>query len=447
MHQSAASFFGFWEGVRGSQYQNRLPDAPMLHRFVLAGSGMASGPPAGGAAGPPVMGNVWPGASGPPVIGDYLCTQRAQLPTVVASGDPMDCDRYCINGAETISDYAGCLFNCYGGALGTSCECPGGDGPYFPLPDFQQIHVVTRLCFILQYGDAEWPDTCCCPPPLNATPDCSPPSLVECAWMVNAIPCREWDVTDGDPAILPKRPTIHDQQLFGAGVAILIKNLDVILWLLCMVQNWSPEFSGVKKIAASRLILQLLTDQAHGQLPWTVTYVNRSADGDADMWAFMYVRRSSDQTVGLVIPLESSMWIKRVNQWSLGGLEAFCAAVSVASEMLHELVHIVGDGFDSGTRGAEDLIYPTDGIHGADPIHNINEVGAYHESYKDPVTGYKKSYGLCWDEARMVGTMFLWAMSQRYTCLQSAGYCCRNMGETEFFAYSTSTLSQLGAPC
>lgn len=131
------------------------------------------------------------------------------------------------------------------------------------------------------------------------------------------------------------------------------------------------------------------------------------------MWAFTYIDRGNHKSIGIVVPVEGSTWIKRIQQWSRGGTEAFCAAVHVASEMLHEMIHIVGDGFNSEVVGADDSSYPTDGVHGSEPTDNINEIGAYHETYFDSNTNTNSSYDFpCWDEARMAGTMFLMGHEQ-----------------------------------
>ena len=448
MSQSAATFFGFWEGVRGSQYQNRLPDG---EPGLIGGGSAPAGPIANGPAGPVVPGGgLFSPRTGFTPIQFPPCSDDVGRPEVGLSGSAEDCYQTCAREGYSNSEYLTCLFNCYNGDWGVreNRACPGDSQSAFPLPAFQDVYPITQDCFLLQHGIRDWPATSCCPPPLNATNDCSPPTYEEYAAMVLAVPCREWQFRDGKPLVRPRQATSVDQQLFGAGVAILLKNLDVVLWLVCLIQNWSPEFNGLKRLDASRLILELMTVDENGRFPWTVTYVNNSSAGGAHMWAFTYIDRGNHRSVGLVMPVEGSTWIKRSQQWSRGGTEAFCAAVQVASEILHELIHIVGDGFNSGDAGADDPLYPTDGIHGFDPMHNINEIGAWHESYKDPHTLMDESYKFpCWDEARLAGTMFLWAMSKRYTCLATSGNCCVNREKPEFFAYSTSSMLQVSASC
>ena len=455
MSQSAPTFFGFWEGVRGSQYQNRLPDGAVVEL-------RQAGAKAKGAAVLPLWGQGQMVSApsirlGPPCVDD-LAPRDFQ-----PGNNPEDCFGSCRSHDSNLSEFATCLFNCYGGAIEDGpCACPSGDPPYFPMPDFSKVHIVTQLCFAVQFGDAEWPETCCCAPPLNQSTDCSPPSEEDCDRMISMIPCREWTAQDRD--VRAAVGTASDQQLFGAAVAILLKNLDVVLWLSCLVQNWSPELKGLN---LSQLILQLLTVDESGRLPLTVSYVQRHSIYGAHMWAYtlagqsdicpMVIRgsrlREPNQEgicrVGIIIPINNINWTRRTAKWQLGGSGAFCAAIQVASELLHEIVHIIGDGYSSGEVGAEDdTLYPTYSGYGADSSHNINEIGAYHERVPDPSDpGDDMDFPIpCWDEARMAGTMFLWAMSQRYTCLTS-NTGCGNMDDPMYFAYSTGTLCQLGASC
>ncbi|HNC98986.1 MAG TPA: hypothetical protein PKW90_22820, partial [Myxococcota bacterium] len=121
MSQSAATFFGFWEGVRGSQYQNQLPNGAVVE-LRQAGAKHKGGAGGGGLFGPQGPGNPTAPSPSDPCIEDTV-----PMP-YVASKTPEDCYDYCRSHADNLSGYAACLFNCYGGAIGEGgCACPSGD--------------------------------------------------------------------------------------------------------------------------------------------------------------------------------------------------------------------------------------------------------------------------------------------------------------------------------
>jgi hypothetical protein len=267
MNESTATFFGFWEGVRGSQYQNQLPD---WEPGLVGGGPAPAGPIANGPAGPVVPGGrLFSPRTGFNPIQFPPCSDDVGRPEVGLSGTAEDCYQACAKDSFNTSEYLTCLFNCYNGDWGTreNKACPGDSQSAFPLPTFQDVYPITQDCFLLQHGIRDWPATSCCPPPLNPTNDCSPPTYQEFAAMVWSVPCREWQLRDGDSRIQARQASFEDQQLFGASVAILLKNLDVVLWLVCLIQNWSPEFNGLKRLDAARLILELMTVDENGRFP------------------------------------------------------------------------------------------------------------------------------------------------------------------------------------
>lgn len=72
-----------------------------------------------------------------------------------------------------------------------------------------------------------------------------------------------------------------------------------------------------------------------------------------------------------------------------------------------------------------------------------NQPGTLHDQ---DAAGNRVDYP-CWDECRMVETMFIWAVSQRFSCLTSSATCA-NMADPLYFGYSSSTEAQICAgPC
>jgi hypothetical protein len=104
-----------------------------------------------------------------------------------------------------------------------------------------------------------------------------------------------------------------------------------------------------------------------------------------------------------------------------------CALVQVASTILHEIIHILGDGFKNSV------------IPNASKSDPDNVPGALHECDDEDLgcTNYH-----CWDEARMVATIFVWGMSQRHECLKDARIC-GNMNKDLYFAFSSGTEAQI----
>jgi hypothetical protein len=201
--------------------------------------------------------------------------------------------------------------------------------------------------------------------------------------------------------------------LFGAAVRLLLDNLDIALWATCLVQSWTPELGRFQLVDCLSVVL---TPGTGGFLPLTVTYVDVPVSGNpnATMWAFVYGANSAaDGSVGLIIPIGSATWQGQVGSYIGGGDDATCAAIQVAGTILHELIHVCAD----------EVVNP----YYVSPFPWTNLDGALHEA--SSVTSP------CWDEPRMVATMFYWAMARRYACIgQTSG--CGKFLENWRFAHS-----------
>ena len=111
-------------------------------------------------------------------------------------------------------------------------------------------------------------------------------------------------------------------------------------------------------------------------------------------------------------------------------------AVQNASNILHEMIHICGDGYKGGRKD-----------HHPDIQYVEDELGALHDSYEPPLSDSENYKYTCWDEARMIATIFVWGMSQRYPCLgnnvAAPNSCCQNMSDPRYVAYSAPTMDQI----
>jgi len=319
--------------------------------------------------------------------------------------------------------------------------CGVNFGPFMETPAFTDVAPATQACFTVHYGHEDWPSAPCCPPALKEATECSIPTLWDVLDVLFHLPTREYEPIDDSDKTVSATATLDDEALLAAGIQVLMDNLDIVTWAACLVQSWSPEIWGLDLVGG---LTDLLTRKDDGGFKFSKSWVE-SADNGAGMWAKTYDIPFSDGGVGLNIPIAAgTIWSGIRLGWDAGGEDAFCATFQVAAEVLHEMVHIVGDGHDSGVESAAVIFYELD-LKGPPDLPGVShEVGA-----KAP----------CWDECRMVATMFLWAMSQRFPCLVPSVLNlhdpeaeslskCSGMSNAKYFAYSQSTLAQLcGATC
>lgn len=336
--------------------------------------------------------------------------------------------------------------------------CSEEGGPFLELPPFYQLDIATQACFFTEFWVLDWPETDCCPPLLNRSSRCDPPDSHEWFPTLAKVPVHPYSeeagannpattgggngpgaftfYDDGEP-ILAAIPSWYDHQLFGASLHVLMENMDIALWATCLVQAWSPEMVGLDLEDCLR---KLLTTDQTGSLPFSVTYVTQRGNG-ATMWAYTERDIKRDPTVngggvGLIIHIAShTPWPSQVEEWRGGGPEAFCVAVQNASNILHEMIHICGDGYTKGNRDH----HP--------PDDKTDVPGTLHDYYVDPQGDAHNYRYTCWDEARMIATIFVWGMSQRYPCLgnnvAAPNSCCQNMSDPRYVAYSAPTMDQI----
>jgi len=305
--------------------------------------------------------------------------------------------------------------------------CTGSTSYDVEPPVFSSVALQTQLCFADEYGYADWPATDCCPPkrPKAGEAECEPPDLIE-RWeqLFRFENHRNAYATDrckfefsGE---LPVEPTMEDLDLFGAAVAVLVDNLDLARWVSCQVQGWSPELTGMSPDLTD-WVTWMLTPGADGRYPIHVTFVDSSrANPGARAWAFTTQKPAMDCTLGVIVAAEHAAWkgARRAFERSAGAA-AFCAAVRVASDVLHEMVHIAADGFENSY---------------VSPYSWENRSGALHEPEYDPDKASTTRFPR-WDEPRMVASMFDWAMAERFPCLESV-VKCSGRGEDHRFAIS-----------
>ncbi|HND31326.1 MAG TPA: hypothetical protein PLA94_15095 [Myxococcota bacterium] len=227
------------------------------------------------------------------------------------------------------------------------------------------------------------------------------------------------------PNATAAQPSAEDEQMFREAVALLWRNRDIALWATCLVQGWSPELRGYDLLPC----LSTLLSTIDGRVPWTVTYANVALP-DATMWAFTYsdIRNNpAIGSVGVIIPINHSNWNEQKIAWRRGGTGAFCVLVNIASNILHELIHICDGTFP------EDLAQAPRDNHFDGPSTDSSAVWDHPFTTHDSIWSDTNNDGeaqpeefenytlSCWDEPRMIASIFLWSMSTRYTCIREAG--------------------------
>lgn len=310
----------------------------------------------------------------------------------------------------------------------------GGKGSVarIQLPDFDQVSLATQMCFAEKYRETGWPETGVLAPAVKERTDCEPPSDSQIAAAIGAVGPKgyDWDKTiNGASATngLNVAPTYGDVVLFGSIVAFLQENRDLVGWAGGLVQSWSPEMEGLDLSGA---LVTLLTPDASGDLPFGVTYVESALDreglpeGKATGWAFTFAKPTKCGQVGVIIPVrrEDQDWMKYwLPAMGEGGGKALCAVATASTMVLHELVHVVADNWSHFDFKRTSSPTSWDG----DPA---NMLGSNHEQDDEPflfdeegvrTTEPDPTYVRypCWDECRMVSSLWQWALSQRYPCL------------------------------
>lgn len=316
-----------------------------------------------------------------------------------------------------------------------------GTPPYIQMPNFDSVHFATKVCFSIEYGSLEWPDVTCCRVPVNETDDCEVPSFGEWSgWLSRTVVLNSTSARAMDAASLRATswddPSSADLDLYFSALALLHRNLDIGLWAACKVEGWSPEIEGLG-LADN---LALLFDSGNGSPELGVGFVDLSErSAGATAWA---VVRGDDLALGVpvsvVVPIGHPLWSSLQTQYTRGGEGALCALTRVAQIILHEMVHIVGDrygtganepgkwtGYGAASEWARLRRGKQFGFAGT-----LHDDGAVESTAADPWAVYT-----CWDECRMVASMFVWGMHQRYRCLASASGC-DYMADPEVFANS-----------
>ena len=316
--------------------------------------------------------------------------------------------------------------------------CPEWADP-ISLPDWYATSWATQWCFIEETGDYGWPETDCCPPEIGETPfmgprECTRPTFDEARQHAKVL----WhysnkyatdDCKFGDTTTRPRSPTTDDLIFFWAAVSLLVENSDLAEYALCLVDSWSPETRSInyenKVHGRLDMYLYFMTLDSSGKSRLHVTFVDYPDDyhsesgNEATAWAFTIQKPACDGSLGIILPISISHWVDARNTFHDGTeAEAICVATNYASIILHEIVHILGDHFEQSGYGSGRWT-TWENRHGTK--HEESETVPYP----------------CWDECRMIATMFQAFMAQRFPCMKR-GDGCKKYDDADRFAHSSS---------
>ncbi|MEQ1572301.1 MAG: hypothetical protein ABMA64_42145, partial [Myxococcota bacterium] len=271
----------------------------------------------------------------------------------------------------------------------------------------------TQQCFWNQYGPGltDWPDTSCGDPCLFEVTSCAVPSQAEQdaalatfglvqidQGFLDSLP--DGDVGKGDVPLVP--PATADELAFvKSALALLLANLDLVEWALCLAASWSvdePAETDPEADTAALLdcVLGMLAGGSSIYLIATFGGGSTGATGGG-------TRRYSftpDGQIGAVIPVRGVKWVPGAADHAAGTPDGLCAAITLAGVILHEFVHMCEDDTNPDCTS----------------VDNYGSVIAL----------------CCSEEQRMTQSMFQWAMSQRYSCLSTPTARCKLGDPTQF---------------
>jgi hypothetical protein len=292
-------------------------------------------------------------------------------------------------------------------------------GPRMALPPFVSTLSTfpelwrTELCFVAEFGAiTDWPATGCCPP-LKSVGACSLPSTAGVVGTYKAaVGDADFQALWASPGWIPANPieALQGLQLYLGAIALLRDNIDIVKWVACLVNDWSPDMQGQN-------LPDCLAGLVLGTTPSTVSVIGAFApQPNGTPTAAAYTMndprtQTISGSVGVILPVAVAWWpdviAHYLRDFAVGGEASFCASVAVAKTILHEFVHICGDG-------------PAPSTNHNDP---------------DPL-----GFTACWDECRMIDSAFQWAMAQRFPCITgNCAPCVGFMADPAVFAYSWIT--------
>ena len=320
-------------------------------------------------------------------------------------------------------------------------DCAWAEPPFIEMPDFASVHAATQICFILEYDARGWPETDCCDVSLQEVTDCFPPEYSDYMVWVRKTRILNFENEFRTRAHPPKQgsrnwidPSKGDLSLYFSALTLIAQNFDIVRWAACHVETWSPEIKGSSEISPLGLqdaLAELLFN--YGRSPQLAVMFVDIADaakpqGGPTAWAIVSGDENKERNlpVTLVIPLNHVLWQELRADYAVGGVTALCAVARLAQILLHEMVHVVGDNYD------EDGVNKWTGYGESSPwsgksyphVEPYGYPGTLHDDnvLNDLPDAVHRIYehlfvNTCWDEPRMVASMFVWGIHHRYSCL------------------------------
>ncbi len=208
----------------------------------------------------------------------------------------------------------------------------------------------------------------------------------------------------GVNAVIPlTRWSKNDEKFAAAAVALLLENIDLVEWVVCLACTWTPDripgVAGDPIPDVQAVVDCVLNDIAGGAKIYLVDRTTRwdamtgtmVLDG-AMGWATPGLPGQWDRAV--ILPTGRFEWEQARDQYLLGlnsgvpNARSLCMVAALAETILHEIMHLcAGVAADDANQ--------------------------------------------CWAVQNMAAISFMWALAQRYPCLQTEG-CCPKAGDRYF---------------
>ena len=277
-------------------------------------------------------------------------------------------------------------------------------------PPFANVAFYTQNCF---GGGPTWPPEDCDAPCIYVegkpcdmpVPDPAVPRMqLEVLDPLHPYVLAILDPTSGDQQIEPlTRSSTTDEQFVDAALALILENLDLVEWVICLACTWVPDIlPGVvgNPVPDPQAVIDcVLTDLAGGAKIYLVD--RRYA------WDPVDLRMETDPAMGwattvgpgwdraVVIPVGRTEWEAARDEYLIGAssgvpnARSLCMLAAMAQNIIHELLHLCAPPAVSD---------------------DANQ---------------------CWAVQNMAAISFMWALAQRYPCLQTEG-CCPKAGDRYF---------------
>lgn len=293
----------------------------------------------------------------------------------------------------------------------------------------------TQISFFVAHGIADWPAAPSCPPPCKSVKALCPyPSKSSVVNLQVIFPSGTYHsdiLKSGDFSEYSlNRPDALAMVELAMG--LLNENIDLVEWVVCLAYTWNPR---IPRHVIDNRINQVLK-MIRGEDIWvpfqggpasTAIFLVDHPSPSSTAWATTQdVYKKYSGTMGVVIPFNHWVWQDAMAQTAKLDSRGLCAIAVLAETLIHEFIHIASD--------------QKPGLPGVIPF-GAPGVISWHvdqDLYTEADDGLQS-----WAPQNMASISFLWALAQRYPCLQNL-LCCPKTGGDTFMTSEPDIFSAFG---